>query len=453
MAIVEELGRVVGAEHAGPAGAATLADASEQRAFAGRADAVVRPADADEVAAVVRWCYEHDVPLTPRGGGSGLAGGAVPVEGGVVLDLGRLDRLRAFEPEQWRMAVEAGMRTSEVARRAREHGLWFPPDPGAAEQSTIGGNIATNAGGPHAFRYGVTGAWVTGLEAVIAPGEVVRVGGPVRKDVAGLDLKRLLIGSEGVLGIVTAAWLRLIPAPEAALPVVAVFPGADAGQRAISTLLASGVQPAVLEFLDAGAVAAAAGAFPGPLDGPAGFMLIAEADGTEAAAREIRAELVEVLGEEGRVVHAPEDLAGVRALWRWRDGVSLSVVAQRGGKVSEDIAVPPDRLAEAVAGTIAIGERHGLAACSWGHAGDGNLHSTFLVDRDDPAELARAERAAHELFDLAVALGGTISGEHGIGALKRADLERFADPAVTRLHAGIKAVFDPKGLLNPGKAI
>ena len=455
MPLVEELRRVVGDAHAGHAGAAMLADASEQRAFAGHADAVVAPASAEEVAAVVAWCYEHDVPITPRGGGSGLAGGAVPVQGGVVLDLSRLSRLRAFESEGWRMQVEAGMRTSEVARRAREHGLWFPPDPGAAEQSTIGGNIATNAGGPHAFRYGVTGAWVTGLEAVIAPGEIVRTGGPVRKDVAGLDLKSLLIGSEGVLGIVTAAWLRLIPAPEAALPVVAVYPDAAAGQRAMSTLLASGVQPAVLEFLDAGAVAAAAGAFPG--DGlraaAAGFMLIAEADGTPEGARVVREELLEVLGEEGTVVHAPEDLAGVRALWRWRDGVSLSVVAQRGGKLSEDIAVPPERLAEAVAGTLAIGERHGLAACSWGHAGDGNFHSTFLLDREDPAEIERAEAAAHELFDLAIALGGTISGEHGIGALKRPDLERFTDPAVRRLHAGIKAVFDPKGLLNPGKAI
>jgi len=454
MPLVEELRRVVGDAHAGRAGAAVLADASEQRAFAGRADAVVAPADAAEVAAVVAWCYEHDVAITPRGGGSGLAGGAVPVAGGVVLDLGRLDRLRAFEPEGWRMEVEAGMRTSEVARRAREHGLWFPPDPGAAEQSTIGGNIATNAGGPHAFRYGVTGAWVTGLEAVIAPGEVVRVGGPVRKDVAGLDLKRLLIGSEGVLGIVTAAWLRLIPAPEAALPVVAVYPDAAAGQRALTTLLASGVQPAVLEFLDAGAVAAAAGAFPGAgLGAGAGFMLVAEADGTPEAARAVRGELLEVLGEEGEIVHAPEDLAGVRALWRWRDGVSYSVVAQRGGKLSEDIAVPPERLAEAVAGTVEIGARHGLPACSWGHAGDGNLHSTFLLDREDAGELARAQRAAHELFDLAVALGGTISGEHGIGALKRPDLERFEAPAVRRLQHGVKAVFDPKGLFNPGKAI
>ena len=166
---------------------------------------------------MLAWCYEHDVPLTPRGGGSGFAGGAVPVDGGVVLALDRLDRVRAFEPLLWRAHVEAGVRTKRVQQLARESGLLFPPDPGAPEQSQIGGNVATNAGGPHAFKYGVTGRWVTGLEAVVPPGEVIAVGGPIRKDVAGYDLKSLLIGSEGTLGIVTAAWLRLIPAPEAAL--------------------------------------------------------------------------------------------------------------------------------------------------------------------------------------------------------------------------------------------
>ena len=235
-----------------------LTDATESRAVRGRADAIALPSDARQVASVVRWCYDHDVPVIPRGGGTGLAGGAVPTDGGVVLGLERMRAVRSLEGELWRAQVEAGITTADVARLARETGLLYPPDPGAAEQSQIGGNIATNAGGPHTFKYGVTSAWVTGLEFVLAPGEVVSIGGPVRKDVAGYDLKSLLIGSEGTLAVVTAAWLRLTPSPESQLPVVAFYASAAAGCEALCAVLASGLVPAALEYLDEGAVAAAA---------------------------------------------------------------------------------------------------------------------------------------------------------------------------------------------------
>jgi FAD binding domain len=215
--IQAELGALLGPEAVlSGTPARYLADATESRGLRGAADAVVLPGSTEEVARVLRWCYEREVAVVPRGGGSGFAAGAVPVDGGVVLGLERMTRIREFEPLRWRACVEAGVPTAVVRRLARENGLVFPPDPGAAEQSLIGGNIATNAGGPHAFKYGVTGAWVTGLEAVIPPGDVVTVGGPIRKDVAGYDLKSLLIGSEGTLGVITAAWLRLLPAPEAA---------------------------------------------------------------------------------------------------------------------------------------------------------------------------------------------------------------------------------------------
>src|SRR4051794_32644601 len=221
----EEIIAIVGREHVeAPPPSHYLHDATLQRGLRGRAAAVVRPADAEEVARVVAWCYERGVPIVPRGGGSGLAGGAVPLDdAAVVLSLERLTRVRSFEPGLWRMNVEAGLPTAHVQRLARENGLWFPPDPGAAEQSQIGGNAATNAGGPHAFKHGQTGAWVTGIEAVMAPGELMQFGGPVRKDVAGYDMKDLLIGSEGTLGVFTAVWLRLIPAPEHAPKVVAAF--------------------------------------------------------------------------------------------------------------------------------------------------------------------------------------------------------------------------------------
>lgn len=437
---MRELAAIVGREHVRTEiEARYLQDATESRGLRGRADALVLPGTADEVARVLAWCYEHDVPVTPRGGGTGFAGGAVP-DGGVLLALERLRKVRAFVPGAWRMHVEAGLPTAQVRRLARESGLTFPPDPGAAEDSQIGGNVATNAGGPHAFKYGTTGAFVTGLEAAVAPGELASVGGEVRKDVSGYDLTGLLVGSEGTLGIVTAAWLRLLPAPEAALPVAALYAGPEAGCAAVGRVLGSGLVPAAIEFLDGGALRAAAAGFPGPLDPAAGFLVIAEADGSAEEAERLRGELGEALADGALALLTPD--AG--PLWRWRDGVSIAVTAVRGGKVSEDVVVPVERLCEAVEGTVEIGRRHGLEACSFGHAGDGNLHSTFMLAREQGE---RAEAAAAALFELALALGGSISGEHGVGLVKRGHL------AERRLDLAVKRALDPKGLLNPGKKL
>lgn len=446
MSVERELAALLGRENVLPGTTREyLTDSTESRQLVGRADAVTLPTDAQQVESVMRWCYQHDVPLVPRGGGTGLAGGAVPINGGVVLSLERLRAVRSLEPELWRARVEAGVTTATVRRRAREEGLLYPPDPGAIEQSQLGGNIATNAGGPHTFKYGVTGSWVTGLELVLAPGELVNVGGLVRKDVAGYDIKSLMIGSEGTLGVITAASLRLTPAPEAELPVVATYAEARAGCAALVTVLANGIVPAALEYLDAGTLRAS----PSPYHDEGQFMLIAEADGSTAEAQRVRAELIEVLSEEAMSVHAPEDRGAIGELWRWRAGVSHGVVAQRGGKVSEDIVVPLEHLCHAIEATQEIGARHRLPACSWGHAGDGNLHSTFMLDRGDPDQLARAEQAAQELFALARGVGGSVSGEHGLGVTKRGALEGQW-PAV---NDAVKRLFDPKGLLNPGKKL
>ena len=377
---------------------------------------------------MVAWAYARGVPIVALGGATGFAGGAIPVDGGVVLSTARLDRVRSLDPLLWRCEVEAGVTTATVRRLARENGLFFGVDPGAAESSTIGGNVATNAGGPHTFKHGVTRAWVTGLEVVLAPGELVKIGGAVRKDVAGYDLVSLLCGSEGTLGIVTSVWLRLIPAPEAEVVLTGAYDDARGGQAALEQVLASGAVPSAIEFFDAGSLRASGR--------DEAFLLVVEAD-READVAPLR----EALGARAQRPDAAE-------LWRWREGVSGAVTGVKGRKLSEDIAVPLDRLADAIEGTLELGARHGLDACSWGHAGDGNVHATFLLGEDDDDA---ATAAAQELFALAVALGGTVSGEHGLGLLKNGQLERQWAPAALGAHTAIKQALDPKNLLNPGK--
>ena len=428
-----------------------LHDGTESAAVAGAAEAVVRPGTAGEVREVVRWAMASGVPLVPRGGGTGYAAGAVPFAGSVVVSLERLRAVRERRPENWAIAVEAGVTTAEVRRLAREDGLWFPPDPGAAEQSQIGGNVATNAGGPHCLKYGVTGRWVTAVEAVLGTGELVRTGVGLPKDVATLDLRSLLVGSEGTLGIITAVWLRLIPEPQARLPVLAVFDSAQAGADAVALAMASGAVPAALEFLDRGAIAASRAGYPGDLPAGAEFAVLAEADGTLAGATAERDLIADMLRPTASdlIAPGPEDAARI---WAWRDGVSLAVLARHGGKLSEDIAVPVDRLAEAVLGVRALGEEVGLETTSWGHAGDGNLHASFMFDRDDPDQLARATAAAPRLFALARSLGGTISGEHGVGRFKVAAAAE-QDPALLAVQRRLKDALDPHGIMNPGAKV
>jgi FAD/FMN-containing dehydrogenase len=451
--LADDLRRLAGddAVEAPVADRAWLRDGTESAAVEGEARAVVRPADAAAVQRVVAHCARHGIPIVPRGGGTGYAAGAVPFAEAIVLSLGRLRGVRERRPEAWSLVVEAGITTAEARRLAREDGLLFPPDPGAAEQSQIGGNVATNAGGPHCLKYGVTGRWVTAVEAVLGTGELVRLGAGLPKDVATLDLRGLLVGSEGSLGVITAAWLRLMPEPAVRLPVLAVYDRVETGGDALVAAMSSGAVPAALEFLDRGAIEAARATYPGALPADAEFAILAEADGTAAGAAAEQALLREALAHEARDVIAP-DAGDAARIWAWRDGVSLGVLARHGGKLSEDIVVPVDRLGEAVLAIRALGDEVGLETTSWGHAGDGNLHASFMFDRSDPAALARATAAAPRLFDLARDLGGSISGEHGVGRLK-ADAARDLDPAVLAAQRAVKAALDPHGIMNPGAKV
>jgi FAD/FMN-containing dehydrogenase len=476
-----DLARLVGAQSVVEAGAGAHYDHDQaiQRGLRGRADAVVCPEDPEGVERVLRYCYERGLPVVPRGGGTGLTGGATPVTGGVVLSVERLREIKAIEPELWRISVEAGVSTAQVARLARENGLLFAPDPGASEQSQIGGNVATNAGGPHAFKYGRTGAWVSGLQVVLAPGELATLGGAARRDAAGYDLTGLLVGSEGTLGVITAVELHLVPAPAVATPLVALLPDLAAGQAALLEILGNGLCPAVLDFLDGRTFCAAAGSFPGEVPssvtsdrasawvetargagdfggdpglGDAGFpfALLMELDGSEGEVAEQGDQLRELLGaQQAIVLEAPRPAS----LWRWRDNLAGVIAAMRGGKVSEDICVAPERLGEAIAGVYSIGIEHALPACAWGHAGDGILHASFLVDLSSEPERERATAAGEQALELALRLGGSITGEHGVGWVKRAHFGAGWDPATLAAHRRIKHAFDPRGLLNPGKKV
>lgn len=446
--MLRELGRLIGPENVLDAAGSSPynRDCSNRRGIEGRAAGVALPAGAQEVATVLAWCYEHDVAVVARGGGTGLTGGAVPTHGGLVLSLERLRGVRELEPGLWRLFVEAGVSTRDVQRLARENGLMFAPDPGAAEQSQIGGNVATNAGGPHALKYGVTGAWVAGLEVALAPGELVEVGGWAGKDVAGYDLKSLLIGSEGTLGVITGVRLRLLPAPQTAIALVVFVATRAEGCAAITDVFAAGVRPSVLDFMDARTLAALSASYPGELPPGAAFALICELDGSREEALAQRQGLLELLDGRALAIHEPSDM---RALWRWRDGANPAVSAVRGAKVSEDVVFPVEHLAQALERFEQIASAHGLSSCAWGHGGEGNVHATVLVDPADERELDAAERVGEELFALVVELGGSIAGEHGVGWHKRGLLERQWDARALELHEEIKRAFDPKGLLNP----
>jgi FAD/FMN-containing dehydrogenase len=448
----QALRRVVGAEHVLDVAASSPYnhDATIASGLRGQATLAVRPGSTAEVAETVAALYELEVPIVPRGGGSGLAGGAVPSPGSVVLSLERMTAVRELSPRLWRMHVEAGLATAHVHRLARENGLLFPPDPGAAEQSQIGGNVATNAGGPHAFKYGATREWVTGIEAVVGGGEVIEVGGICRKDVGGYDLRGLLIGSEGTLGVITAVHLRLTPAPPEAMALVAFAREEDRGCEAILNVLGTGIVPSALDFLDAETLRIAATHYPGEIPPEARFALLLEIDGGIDELLELRDALfVEVLSPYCMAIDQPAP----RELWRWRDRINGLAAAVKGGKVGEDVVVPVERLHELLRGFEEIAGRHGLSCCAWGHGADGNVHANVLIDPASERDRQAVAAVGDELMDLVVGMGGAISGEHGLGLIKAGQLSKQWNPAAVRLHRQAKQAFDPKGLFNPGKKL
>jgi len=415
-------------------------------------DAVVFPGSTEEVAGAVAVCAHYGVPVIARGAGTGYAAGALPVGGGVVISLTRLNHVLGVEADALRLRAEAGTITHEIHARAERAGLYYPPDPGSSTTCTIGGNVACNAAGPHTLRYGVTADYVVGLTAVLANGEVVRLGeGGSKSDPALLSL---LCGSEGTIGVITEVVLRLLPAPPARATLAATFTSMDNAAESVARITAAGLVPAAIEFLDAGALAAVRRAGGGDIGGDAAALVIIEVEGdratVDAEADAVRAAMAKA-GPIG--VEQARDAAEAARLWAARKAVSAAVAKVMIGKVNEDVVVPRDRLAELVGLTGEIGDRHHLPVVNFGHLGDGNLHATFLIDPRVPGERARAEAAAAELFGVVLDMGGSLSGEHGVGAAKLEYVERQLGPGGVELERRIKAALDPAGILNPGKKV
>jgi glycolate dehydrogenase FAD-linked subunit len=406
---------------------------------------------AEEVRRVFAVATRHRIPVVPVAARSGKSGGSLALAGGIAVSLERMNRVLEISAEDLTARVQPGVITGELQRQVEALGLFYPPDPNSLDLCTIGGNVAENAGGPRALKYGVTREYVLGLEVVLPTGEVLRTGRRTIKGVAGYDVTALLVGSEGTLGIVTEVTLKLLPRPRHVSTALVVFADVETAARAVSRVLAAGVIPRCLELLDDTALAACARSAPFKFPAGAGAAVLVETDGNdeEAVFGEIVrvAELVQA-DAAGEVIVAQNE-AQRRDIWETRKYLSVNLRQLHPLKLSEDIAVPRSRIPEMVRRTREIGARHGFLVATYGHAGDGNLHANVLFDREE--ERPRVEAAVAEVLRAAVDLGGTITGEHGVGLAKRDFLVYEQGEALVALQRRLKAVFDPLGLLNPGK--
>ncbi|WP_229401031.1 FAD-binding oxidoreductase [Micromonospora okii] len=422
---------------------------------------VVRPRTTEEVSAVVRAAARHGAPLVPQGARTGLAGAANSVADAVVLSTVAMDRILEIDPVSRIAVVQPGVVNATLAGAVRREGLYYPPDPGSWESSTIGGNVSTNAGGMCCVKYGVTTEYVLGLEVVLASGEVLRTGRRTAKGVAGYDLTRLFVGSEGTLGVVTEVTVALRPAPEESLTLVAVFDSTAEAGAAVAQIAAKGLAPSLLELLDRTHLRAIEAYRPMGLRTDAQALLLAAVDTGSRAADDLAriAEVCEAAGADE--VYAASDAVEAAALLQARRMAHPAMErfaaeaypGGNGGLIIDDVAVPRGSLAALLDGVARVAAECGVPIGVVGHAGDGNMHPNIVVDRADPASLERGRRAFDEIMRLGLELGGTCTGEHGVGLLKRDWLAREIGPVGVRVHQAIKAALDPEGLFNPGKVL
>jgi len=415
-------------------------------------DVVVHPGSTDGISRVMKLANRELIPVFPRGAGSGFTGGSLPTRGGIVLCTERMDRILEIDDENLVATVEPGVVTEQFQKEVEKRGLFYPPDPASLKFSTLGGNVAECAGGPRCIKYGVTKDFIIGLEVVTPTGDVITTGGPTMKGVVGYDLTKLLCGSEGTLGIITRIVIKLLPLPEAKKTMLVLFDSIDGAAQAVSAIIRAKIIPTTLEFMDGRTLDCVRQAT--DLDVPEGAraVLIIEVDGDrefldKQAAR--IAEIIKPLGVvETRIATTPEES---EALWQIRRSVSASLRKVNPDKYNEDICVPRSKVPDMIRKVDAIAERYAIPIVNFGHAGDGNIHVNIMVNKKVSGDTLKAEGAIRDVFKAALELGGTMSGEHGVGIAKAPYIPLEITPEVANYMKAIKQALDPNNILNPGK--
>jgi len=451
--IKNKLESIVGKENVDDSNASLLAysyDATPQ--FQSLPNGVVSPRTTNEVAEVVKICNEEKIPIVPRGSGTNLSAGTTPLNGGIVLTFKNMDRIIEIDEKNLTMTVQPGAVTQEVSQAAESVGLFYPPDPGSMHISQIGGNLSENSGGLRGLKYGVTRDYVLGLEIVLPNGEIIRTGGKLAKDVAGYDLTNLYIGSEGTLGIITEAILKLLPQPESKKTMLVLYHDLEAAAKTVSDIIANRIIPVTLEFLDQATVKVVEDFTRIGLPTEAQAVLLIEQDGpAELVARDIK-RIEEICKENNAFdvsVAKTEEEASALTASRRAALTALSRLAPT--TILEDATVPRSEIAKMVKTITEIAEKYNLTICTFGHAGDGNLHPTCITDVRNKEEIERVEKAFEEIFQKAVELGGTITGEHGVGAMKAPYLHLKMGESGIDVMRRIKQAIDPNNIMNPGK--
>ncbi len=415
-------------------------------------DAVLFPKNSSEVSAILRLANEYNFFVIPRGSGSGMTGGSLAVNGGVIVVMSRFNRILKIDRDNLITHVEPGVITSHLHKAVEKEGLFYPPDPASSEFSTLGGNLAECAGGPRAIKYGVTRDYVLGLEVVLPTGEIINTGVQTAKGVVGYDLTRFVVGSEGTLGIITRMVLRLLPLPKTIKTMTAVFGTMETAAEAVSSIIRHSIIPRTIEYMDNASIKCVESHLKLGLPVQAGALLLIEVDGNgdevEKTVEEIKNLCIQHGATSFEIAQTKKEAAN---LWKARKAISPALFKYGQDKINEDIVVPRSKLPDMVRKINALQAETGLTMVSFGHAGDGNIHFNVMLDKKNKEELKKANAAVEALFDYTLELGGTISGEHGIGITKAPYLAKEIGPVERVLMKKLKMVFDPKGILNPGK--
>lgn len=415
-------------------------------------DAVLFPKNSSEVSAILRLANDYNFFVIPRGSGSGMTGGSLAVSGGVIVVMSRFNRILKIDRDNLIAHVEPGVITSHLHKAVEKQGLFYPPDPASSEFSTLGGNLAECAGGPRAIKYGVTRDYVLGLEVVLPTGEIINTGVQTAKGVVGYDLTRFVVGSEGTLGIITRMVLRLLPLPKTIKTMTAVFGTMETAAEAVSSIIRHSIIPRTIEYMDNASIKCVESHLKLGLPVQAGALLLIEVDGNgdevEKTAEEIKNLCIQQGATSFEIAQTKKEAAN---LWKARKAISPALFKYGPDKINEDIVVPRSKLPDMVRKINALQTETGLTMVSFGHAGDGNIHFNIMLDKKNKEELKKANAAVESLFDYTLELGGTISGEHGIGITKAPYLAKEIGPVELVLMKKLKMVFDPKGILNPGK--